>query len=84
MRHGETDWNAEERAQGHADVPLNAVGHAQAKTVAQTLAAFGPARLWSSDLARRCRPQSMSPPPPASPWSPMRDCVSTTWGSGRD
>jgi probable phosphoglycerate mutase len=52
VRHGETDWNAEERAQGHADVPLNVVGHAQAKTVAQALAGFGPARLWSSDLAR--------------------------------
>ena len=52
VRHGETDWNAEGRAQGHADVPLNAVGRAQAETVAPVLAAFGPARLWSSDLAR--------------------------------
>ena len=52
LRHGETDWNAQERAQGHADVPLNAVGRAQAETVAPVLAAFGPARLWSSDLAR--------------------------------
>ncbi len=52
LRHGETDWNAEGRAQGHADVPLNAVGRAQAATVAPVLAAFGPARLWSSDLAR--------------------------------
>jgi probable phosphoglycerate mutase len=52
LRHGETDWNAEERAQGHADVPLNAVGHAQAAAVAETLAAFGPVRLWSSDLMR--------------------------------
>jgi glucosyl-3-phosphoglycerate phosphatase len=52
VRHGETDWNAEERAQGHADVPLNAVGHAQAETVAHALATFEPTRLWSSDLAR--------------------------------
>jgi broad specificity phosphatase PhoE len=52
LRHGETDWNAQGRAQGHADVPLNAVGRAQAETVAAVLAAFGPARLWSSDLAR--------------------------------
>ena len=40
LRHGETDWNAQERAQGHADVPLNAVGRAQAETVAPVLAAF--------------------------------------------
>jgi probable phosphoglycerate mutase len=52
LRHGETDWNAEGRAQGHADVPLNAVGRAQAETVAPVLAALRPARLWSSDLAR--------------------------------
>jgi probable phosphoglycerate mutase len=52
LRHGETDWNAEGRAQGHADVPLNDVGRAQAATVAPVLAAFRPARLWSSDLAR--------------------------------
>lgn len=52
VRHGQTDWNAEQRAQGHADVPLNALGHAQAGTVAPVLAAFGPSRLWSSDLAR--------------------------------
>ena len=52
VRHGETDWNAEERAQGHADVPLNERGHAQAETVAGELAGFRPVRLWSSDLAR--------------------------------
>ncbi len=52
VRHGETDWNAQGRAQGHADVPLNAVGRAQAETVAPVLAAFEPVRLWSSDLAR--------------------------------
>jgi probable phosphoglycerate mutase len=52
VRHGETDWNAQGRAQGHADVPLNSAGRAQAETVAPVLAAFGPARLWSSDLAR--------------------------------
>jgi probable phosphoglycerate mutase len=52
LRHGETDWNAQGRAQGHADVHLNAVGCAQAEIVAPVLAAFRPARLWSSDLAR--------------------------------
>jgi probable phosphoglycerate mutase len=52
LRHGETDWNVEERAQGHADVPLNAVGHAQAVAVSGAIAAFAPVRLWSSDLMR--------------------------------
>jgi probable phosphoglycerate mutase len=52
LRHGETDWNLSGRAQGHADVPLNATGHAQARAVARVLAETGPVRLWSSDLMR--------------------------------
>ena len=52
VRHGETDWNAEQRAQGHADVPLNDLGRAQAAAVASALATFSPVRLWSSDLSR--------------------------------
>jgi probable phosphoglycerate mutase len=52
LRHGETDWNLTGRAQGHADVPLNATGHAQAAAVASYLVAMRPVRLWSSDLVR--------------------------------
>ena len=52
VRHGETDWNLSGRAQGHADIPLNDTGRAQAQAVAQLLAGFAPVRLWSSDLAR--------------------------------
>jgi glucosyl-3-phosphoglycerate phosphatase len=52
VRHGETDWNAQRRAQGHADIPLNDVGRMQADALANVLATFGPVRLWTSDLAR--------------------------------
>ena len=52
LRHGRTAWNHTGRAQGHADVPLDEVGEAQAKTVAPVLAALAPVALWSSDLAR--------------------------------
>jgi probable phosphoglycerate mutase len=52
LRHGRTAWNATRRAQGHADVPLDEVGHAQAQACAPYVAAMRPARLWSSDLAR--------------------------------
>ncbi len=52
LRHGRTEWNHVGRAQGHADVPLDATGRAQAVAVAPLVAALRPARLWSSDLAR--------------------------------
>ncbi len=52
VRHGRTAWNAERRFQGHADVELDEVGHAEATAVAPHLASFAPTLLWSSDLAR--------------------------------
>jgi probable phosphoglycerate mutase len=52
LRHGRTEWNDTGRAQGHADVPLDATGEAQATAVAPALAALSPVALWSSDLAR--------------------------------
>jgi probable phosphoglycerate mutase len=52
LRHGRTDWNHTRRAQGHADVPLDEVGRAQAEAVAPLVAAMRPARIWSSDLPR--------------------------------
>jgi probable phosphoglycerate mutase len=52
VRHGETDWNAEGRIQGHLPVPLNARGLAQAEAVASRLEAIRFAALYSSDLLR--------------------------------
>ena len=52
VRHGRTAWNQIDRAQGHADVPLDAIGHEQAAHAARRLAAMRPSRLWSSDLTR--------------------------------
>ncbi|MGZ8745342.1 MAG: histidine phosphatase family protein [Nocardioides sp.] len=52
LRHGQTAWNAERRAQGHSDVEIDASGHAQAAAVAPYIAAMHPALLWTSDLAR--------------------------------
>lgn len=52
VRHGETAWNAERRIQGQLDVPLSAVGRAQARATARSLAGEAFAAIYSSDLAR--------------------------------
>ncbi len=52
IRHGETDWNRQLRWQGHADVPLNEVGVAQAARLGTRLAGAPADRLMSSDLQR--------------------------------
>jgi broad specificity phosphatase PhoE len=51
-RHGETDWNRENRFQGHADPPLNELGRTQAAELAETLSGEGIARVYTSPLRR--------------------------------
>jgi probable phosphoglycerate mutase len=52
IRHGETDWNRQQRFQGQIDVPLNAIGLAQAMRLAARLASDRHDELLASDLAR--------------------------------
>jgi glucosyl-3-phosphoglycerate phosphatase len=52
VRHGQTAWNLEGRAQGHTDVGLDDAGRAQAVALAPYIAAMAPSALWSSDLTR--------------------------------
>lgn len=52
IRHGETDWNAEKRLQGHADIPLNRMGWQQAIALKHALSAERVDAIISSDLLR--------------------------------
>jgi broad specificity phosphatase PhoE len=52
VRHGETDWNRERRFQGHADVPLNDAGVAQAHELAERLDGERFAAVYTSPLVR--------------------------------
>jgi len=52
IRHGETPWNREARAQGQSDPPLSELGVQQAERLAQRLAGVTFDAVYASDLAR--------------------------------
>jgi 2,3-bisphosphoglycerate-dependent phosphoglycerate mutase len=52
VRHGETEWNVEGRIQGHTDIPLNALGLAQAAATGARLRNERFDAIYSSDLER--------------------------------
>lgn len=52
IRHGETEWNASARIQGHTDIGLNDTGRWQAERLAQALADEALDAVYCSDLLR--------------------------------
>ena len=52
IRHGETEWNAERRLQGHSDIPLNQTGMHQATALGAALQHEKLDVIISSDLLR--------------------------------
>ena len=52
IRHGETDWNRQQRFQGQSDVPLNATGVLQAARLAARLEGDVHEGFFTSDLRR--------------------------------
>jgi broad specificity phosphatase PhoE len=52
LRHGETDWNAQNLSQGAVDIPLNETGLAQARSASLLLQGRGIRSIISSPLSR--------------------------------
>lgn len=52
MRHGQTDWNAEEKVQGWNDTPLNETGAEQARAAAGKLSGEKIETIYASDFKR--------------------------------
>jgi len=52
VRHGETDWNADGRLQGHTDRPLSEFGRRQACRLAEELGDEELEAIYASDLSR--------------------------------
>lgn len=52
IRHGQTDWNVAKKWQGHADIPLNDTGLAQAEALAARLQKWPIENIITSDLLR--------------------------------
>lgn len=52
VRHGNTDWNKENRMMGQIDIPLNQIGIGQANALAEKLAHLDISHIFSSPLKR--------------------------------
>ena len=52
VRHGQTEWNRQERFRGHIDIPLNEVGLAQSRAIAADLEKVALAAVYTSPLGR--------------------------------
>jgi 2,3-bisphosphoglycerate-dependent phosphoglycerate mutase len=52
IRHAQTAWNLEQRAQGHSDIPLDEIGEQQAIELGKAFQGVQLGRVFSSDLKR--------------------------------
>lgn len=59
IRHGQTDWNAEQRLQGRIDRSLDEIGRGQAAELAQWFSALPLGGIYSSTLARAAQTAQM-------------------------
>jgi probable phosphoglycerate mutase len=79
LRHASTDWNVERRLQGLTDVPLNAVGEADARAWRLPPPADGWERLSSPLQRARRTAELLQPPAPVIVDSALREMSFGAW-----
>jgi broad specificity phosphatase PhoE len=80
-RHGETDWNRENRFQGNADPPLNAAGREQARALAEALSGEPLAAVYTSPLRRAAETAEIVAAPHGLPVEPVDELREVDVGS---
>jgi broad specificity phosphatase PhoE len=83
IRHGQTEWNREERFRGRADVPLNSTGLAQAAAAGRRVASeWKPVAAYASPLSRAMQTGAAIAEPfglTVQPWSDLIDIEYGQW-----
>jgi len=80
VRHGQTDWNIEHRAQGQTDVPLNIKGRQQAFDAAQSVTQLKFATICSSPLSRALETANAIASVTGGRVSVLEDLIECSWG----
>jgi broad specificity phosphatase PhoE len=74
VRHGEIEWNAQNRYQGQSDIPLSDVGRRQVELLADHLRGASFDAVYASDLKRAWETASIVPVSWTLRSSPNRVC----------
>lgn len=83
VRHGQSEWNAEHRLQGQADIALSEQGRAQADALRNVIEEINPCRAITSDLARVQETAHRVGAPQAQPDKELREIDVGEWTGRR-
>ena len=81
LRHGRTAANAEDRVCGASDVPLDAIGRAQAAAEAEHLRAAALGSIWTSPLSRALLTAQIVAAATGAPVHVMENLSERDWGA---
>ncbi|MBY5715898.1 histidine phosphatase family protein [Rhizobium leguminosarum] len=79
VRHGQSEWNAEKRLQGQADISLSKKGISQAEALRPVIEGIAPCRAITSDLRRARDTAVILGFPDAAPTEELREISVGDW-----